>query len=45
MLTAEQFAAAQRANVETLFGLTNKAFKSPGPRWAKPRKPPAPPCP
>ncbi|WP_280156458.1 phasin family protein [Piscinibacter sp. XHJ-5] len=27
MLTAEQFAAAQRANVETLFGLTNKAFE------------------
>lgn len=27
MLTAEQFAAAQRANIETLFGLTNKAFE------------------
>ena len=27
MLTAEQFAAAQKANVETLFGLTNKAFE------------------
>ena len=26
MLTAEQFIAAQKANVETLFGLTNKAF-------------------
>ena len=27
MLTAEQFAAAQKANVETLFGLTSKAFE------------------
>jgi phasin family protein len=27
MLTAEQFAAAQKANIETLFGLTNKAFE------------------
>jgi phasin family protein len=27
MLTAEQVTAAQRANVETLFGLTNKAFE------------------
>ena len=27
MLTAEQIVAAQRANVETLFGLTNKAFE------------------
>jgi phasin family protein len=27
MLTAEQIAAAQKANVETLFGLTNKAFE------------------
>jgi phasin family protein len=27
MLTAEQFAAVQKANVETLFGLTNKAFE------------------
>jgi len=27
MLTAEQFAAAHKANVETLFGLTNKAFE------------------
>ena len=27
MLTAEQFLAAQKANVETLFGLTNKAFE------------------
>ncbi len=27
MLTAEQFTAAQQANVETLFGLTNKAFE------------------
>ena len=27
MLTAEQITAAQRANVETLFGLTNKAFE------------------
>jgi phasin family protein len=27
MLTAEQFTAAQKANVETLFGLTNKAFE------------------
>ena len=27
MLTAEQMMAAQRANVETLFGLTNKAFE------------------
>jgi phasin family protein len=27
MLTAEQFAAAQKANVETIFGLTNKAFE------------------
>ena len=27
MLTPEQFAAAQRANIETLFGLTNKAFE------------------
>jgi len=27
MLTAEQIAAAQRANVETFFGLTNKAFE------------------
>jgi phasin family protein len=27
MLTAEQFTAAQRANIETLFGLTNKAFE------------------
>ncbi|MBU6258729.1 MAG: TIGR01841 family phasin, partial [Burkholderiales bacterium] len=25
--TAEQFLAAQKANVETLFGLTNKAFE------------------
>ena len=28
MLTAEQLMAAQKANVETLFGLTNKAFES-----------------
>lgn len=27
LLTPEQFAAAQKANVETLFGLTNKAFE------------------
>ncbi|MBV8500189.1 MAG: phasin family protein [Paucibacter sp.] len=27
MLTAEQLFAAQKANVETLFGLTNKAFE------------------
>ena len=27
MLTAEQVIAAQKANVETLFGLTNKAFE------------------
>lgn len=27
MLTAEQIAAAQKANIETLFGLTNKAFE------------------
>jgi phasin family protein len=27
MLTAEQFTAVQKANVETLFGLTNKAFE------------------
>jgi len=27
MLTAEQFVAAHKANVETLFGLTNKAFE------------------
>ena len=27
MLTAEQVTAAQKANVETLFGLTNKAFE------------------
>src|SRR5438067_2720630 len=27
MLTAEQLVAAQKANVETLFGLTNKAFE------------------
>ncbi len=27
MLTAEQVLAAQKANVETLFGLTNKAFE------------------
>jgi phasin family protein len=27
MLTAEQFAAAQKANIETLFGLTSKAFE------------------
>jgi phasin family protein len=27
MLTAEQFIAAHKANVETLFGLTNKAFE------------------
>ena len=27
MLTAEQMIAAQKANVETLFGLTNKAFE------------------
>jgi phasin family protein len=27
MLTAEQFTAAQKASVETLFGLTNKAFE------------------
>ena len=27
MLTAEQLIAAQKANVETLFGLTNKAFE------------------
>ena len=27
MLTAEQMVAAQKANVETLFGLTNKAFE------------------
>jgi phasin family protein len=27
MLTAEQFAAAQKTNVETLFGLTTKAFE------------------
>ena len=28
MLTAEQIAAAHKANLETLFGLTNKAFES-----------------
>ena len=28
MLTAEQIAAANKANLETLFGLTNKAFES-----------------
>ena len=28
MLTAEQIAAAHKANMETLFGLTNKAFES-----------------
>ena len=27
MLTAEQMLAAQKANVETLFGLTAKAFE------------------
>ncbi len=27
MLTAEQILAAQKANIETLFGLTNKAFE------------------
>ncbi|UUZ66204.1 phasin family protein (plasmid) [Polaromonas sp. P1-6] len=27
MLTAEQMLAAQKANIETLFGLTNKAFE------------------
>ncbi len=27
MLTAEQLAAAQKANLETLFGLTQKAFE------------------
>ena len=27
MLTAEQIIAAHKANVETLFGLTNKAFE------------------
>ena len=27
MLTAEQVLAAQKANVETLFDLTNKAFE------------------
>ena len=27
MLTAEQIVAAQKANIETLFGLTNKAFE------------------
>ena len=27
MLTAEQVLAAHKANVETLFGLTNKAFE------------------
>ena len=27
MLTAEQILAAQKANTETLFGLTNKAFE------------------
>jgi phasin family protein len=27
MLTAEQIIAAQKANIETLFGLTNKAFE------------------
>ena len=27
LLTPEQFAAAQKANFETLFGLTNKAFE------------------
>ena len=27
MLTAEQFVAAHKANIETLFGLTNKAFE------------------
>ena len=27
MLTAEQILASQRANIETLFGLTNKAFE------------------
>ncbi len=27
MLTAEQYVAAQKANVETLFGLTSKAFE------------------
>ena len=28
MMTAEQIAAANKANMETLFGLTNKAFES-----------------
>jgi hypothetical protein len=27
MLTAEQVIAANKANIETLFGLTNKAFE------------------
>ncbi|MEO8279131.1 MAG: phasin family protein, partial [Ideonella sp.] len=27
MMTPEQMMAAQKANVETLFGLTNKAFE------------------
>ena len=27
MITAEQVVAAQKANVETLFGLTSKAFE------------------
>lgn len=27
MLTAEQIVAAQKANIETLFGLTQKAFE------------------
>ena len=27
MMTAEQFVAAHKANIETLFGLTNKAFE------------------
>ena len=39
MLTAEQVVVAQKANVETLFDLTNKAFEGvekPKPRWARP---------
>ena len=55
MLTAEQILASQKANFETLFGLTNKAFegveklvelnlKWHAPRSAKPLKPPRPPC-
>lgn len=47
MLTAEQILAAQKANIETLFGLSNKAFegveKLVGLNVTAPR--PRPPCP